>query len=313
MNKTKKLTTGAMLLAIIGAAMIIDRQLSYAFTTFIVLLVPIVIATYASMYKVSDGLLLCVGLLVFTVLFGSLTTYIYMPISIIVGMAVSIAIEKGFDRRKINFVAIITYVIAEVLVVYTIMPLLGVSVSSQISSYVEAFNQMVKYSGMEASINSLIGNLSSLMAVMLVVSTVLTGILEGFLTSLLTAFVLKRFNIKDIGLSSPLDIKMPVWLAYTLMLLTCLFMFVNNGNIENETIKYIILALSTVASLILAYYGYFFVILYIRKMGAKINIFLVVLAIILLFPLSYIILIVVGFLYGSGPLRKIIEISNEKK
>ena len=307
MNKTKKLTTGAMLLAIIGAAMIIDRQLSYAFTNFIVLLVPIVIATYSTMYKVSDGILLCVGLLAFTVLFGSLTTYIYMPISIIVGVAVAVAIVKGFDRRKINFVAIITYTIAEILVVYAIMPLLGVSVSSQINNYIEAFDQMVKYSGMETTINSLIGNLSSLMAVMLVASTVLMGILEGFLTSLLTAFVLKRFNIKDIGLNSPLDIKMPVWLAYTLMILTCLYMFVSNGAIENETIKYIVLALSVVASLILVYYGYFFVILYIRKMKMKINIFLVILAIILLLPLSYIILIVVGFLYGSGPLRKIIE------
>ena len=307
MNKTKKLTSGAMLLAIIGAAMIIDRQLSYAFTNFIVLLVPIVIATYSTMYKVSDGILLCVGLLAFTVLFGSLTTYIYMPISIIVGVAVAVAIVKGFDRRKINFVAIITYTIAEILVVYAIMPLLGVSVSSQINNYIEAFDQMVKYSGMETTINSLIGNLSSLMAVMLVASTVLMGILEGFLTSLLTAFVLKRFNIKDIGLNSPLDIKMPVWLAYTLMILTCLYMFVSNGVIENETIKYIVLALSVVASLILVYYGYFFVILYIRKMKMKINIFLVILAIILLFPLSYIILIVVGFLYGSGPLRKIIE------
>ena len=307
MNKTKKLTIGAMLLAIIGAAMIIDRQLSYAFTNFIVLLVPIVIATYSTMYKVSDGLMLCIGLVVFTILFGSLTTYIYMPISIIVGVAVAVAIDKGFDRRKINFVAIITYTIAEVLVVYVIMPLLGVSVSSQINSYIEAFNQMITYSGIETTINSLIGNLSSLMAVLLVATTVLMGILEGFLTSLLTAFVLKKFNIKDIGLNSPLDIKMPVWLAYTLMILTCLYMFVSSGSIENETIKYIVLALSAVASLILAYYGYFFVILYIRKMKMKINIFLVILAIILLLPLSYIILIVVGFLYGSGPLRKIIE------
>ena len=307
MNKTKKLTTGAMLLAIIGAAMIIDRQLSYAFTNFIVLLVPIVIATYSTMYKVSDGILLCVGLLAFTVLFGSLTTYIYMPISIIVGVAVSIAIAKGFDRRKINFVAIITYTVAEVLVVYAIMPLLGVSVSSQISSYIETFNQMIKNFHMEASVYSTIGNLNSLMAIILVASTVLVGILEGFLTSLLTAFILKRFNIKDIGLNSPLDIKMPVWLSYTLMALTCLFMFVSNGGIENETIKYIFLVVSVVASLILAYYGYFFVILYIKKMNIKVNVFLVILAIFFLFPLSYIILIVVGFLYGSGPLRKILE------
>ncbi len=304
MNKTKKLTTGAMLLAIIGALMIIDRQLSYILTTYIVLLIPVVIAAYSTMYKISDGLMLCVGLLAFTILFGSLTTYIYMPISIIVGLAVSFAISKNLDRRKISLVAIIVYIIAEVAVTYVVMPILGVSVNNQIASYSEAFNEMVKYTGL-SSVSTVIGDVSSFILVVFVATVILTGLLEGFLTSLLTAFVLKRFKIKEIGLNSPLDIKMPVPVAYGLMIMTCLYMFI--GNINNETLKYIILCLSAIASFALVYYGYFFVILYIRKRGIKINIFLVVLAIILLFPLSYIILVVVGFLYGSGPLRKIIE------
>ena len=36
MNKTKKLTTGAMLLAIVGALMLLDRQFSYLFDVYIV-------------------------------------------------------------------------------------------------------------------------------------------------------------------------------------------------------------------------------------------------------------------------------------
>lgn len=308
MNKTKRLTTGAMLLAIIGAFMIIDRQLSYIFTTYIVLLIPVVIAAYSTMYKLSDGLMLCIGLLAFTVLFGSLTTYIYMPISIIVGMVVSLAISKNMDRRKITLITIIVYILAEVLVAYIVKPIIGVSVVSQIDSYTEAFNEMVKYTesaGLGSSISTAISDVSSFIMVVFVSTIILTGFLEGFLTSLLTAFVLKRFKIKEIGLNSPLDIKMPLPVAYGLMIVTCLYMFV--GYINNETLKYAVLCLSVIASFALVYYGYFFVILYLRKTGSKINILLVVLAIVLLFPLSYIILIVVGFLYGSGPLRRIIE------
>ncbi len=307
MNKTKKLTTGAMLLAIIGAFMIIDRQLSYTFTYFIVLLIPIVIAAYSTMYSIKEGMMICVGLLAFTVLFGSIATYIYMPVSIIVGLVNSYAISKGFDRRKVNIISMIIYVIAEILVVYLISPLLGMPVSSEIASYVETFNELSEKMGMAATFNSLIGDVYSLIVVGLVFSTIVTGLIEGFLTGLLTAFVLKRFKIKEIGLNSPLDIKMPVWLAYTLMALSCLYMFALNSFIDNEIIKYVLLSISIFASMVLAYYGYFFVILYIKKSGRKVNIFLIILAIVLLMPLSYIILIVVGFLYGSGPLRKIIE------
>ena len=71
MNKTKKLTHGAMLLAIIGAAMLIDRQLSFLFENFIFMAVPVIIIIYSTMYTVGDGGILCFGVLVMGILFGS--------------------------------------------------------------------------------------------------------------------------------------------------------------------------------------------------------------------------------------------------
>ena len=319
MNKTKKLTQGAMLLAIIGALMLIDRQLSFMFSELILLGAPIVIAIYSTMYSIKDSIPLCVGLLALAILFGYLTTYIYMPISVVVGLAVSYAIKKGYDRRKINIVAAIVYVIAEVVVVFLISPLLGISVANQIEALNVSFNEIATMSGMSFILSSF-NNLSLFLLVMLVVSTILMGVMEGYLTGLLVSILLKRLKIKDIGFKSALDIKMPVYMAYILIFFTaCSFIILRIPDLRTnyEALTYIILCLSSVASLILAYYGYLFVNIYFSMRYKKRSGLLVFLLVVFLFPFSYIILIVVGFLYGAGPLRKYLENSiinkDEKK
>ena len=289
--------------------MLLDRQLSYFFSTIILLLIPVVIAVYSTMYSIKEGGMLCVGLVVLTILFGYLTTYIYMPISIIVGLAVSYGIKKGFDRRKLNIISMFIYIVAELLVAFVISPIFGISVASQLESITTTFNQMMELYG-ATSISSMFSNMSSLILICFVASTVLMGLLEGYLTGLLTTFVLKRMKIKDIAIKSPLDIKIPVYLSYVLLVfsaLSTILMKIPNFETNYSTITYIAMCLSAVSSLVLAYYGYLFIIIYTNARLGRNRIMLVFLAIILLFPLSYLILIVVGFLYGAGPLRTYLE------
>ena len=319
MNKTKKLTQGAMLLAIIGALMLIDRQLSFMFNDLILLSVPIVIAIFSTMYTLKDGLPLCVGLLAMTILFGYLTTYIYMPISIIVGIAVSFSIKKNFDRRKISVIASIVYVIAEILVAFIILPLFGTSVKSRIDTLYLTYEEMMKVSGLSAA-GFTFNNVSLFLLIMFVASTILMGIMEGYLTGLLVTLLLKRLKIKDIGFKSAFDIKMPVYMAYILIFLTsCSFIVLKIPDFKTnyEVLTYIIICLSSLASLVLAYYGYLFANIYYSKKYKRKNNLIVLLFTIFLFPFSYVVLIVLGFLYGSGPLRKYLEncynVDNEKK
>lgn len=310
MNKTKKLTQGAMLLAIIGALMIIDRQLSFIFSTYILLIIPVVIGIYGVMYELKDALTMCVGLLVIGILFGTLSTYIYIPIDIIVGTCLCLAIKKGMDRRRINLIISIVYIISEVLVAFVVFPLCGVSISSQLASIQEMINVMISTTGMTAQFNATFTNLNSLLIVLFIVSVILTGLLEGYLTGILTVLLLKKLKIKNIGINSPLDIKMPVYLAYVLMALVAVSLFILKvpGLQENyATLVYTIMCLSCIASLVLAYYGYLFIIIYTSIRFGNKNGLIVFLACILLFPLSYIMLIVVGFLYGAGPLRIYLE------
>lgn len=304
MNKTRKLTQGAMLLAIIGAAMLIDRQLSFFFTEFILLLAPIVIIIYSCMYTVKDGAILSVCLMILTILFGSLSSYIYMPIGMIVGLGFGLGVNRNLDRRKLNYIAIILYIIGEVIATFIIYPLLGLNVAEQVSEIGTALND----AGLLTAVESLNLNISTFLITIYIASTIITGILEGYLTCLLSTLLLKRLKIKNIGISSILDIKISPIASYILFGLSVLT-FINFPVIfkNNEMLIYIIMCVSIMASLVLAYYGYIFLLVYLRISFGKKALIFVILFIFLLFPLSYFVLVIVGFLYGSGPFRSKLE------
>lgn len=209
-------------------------------------------------------------------------------------------------------ISIAVFVLSELLITFLVSPLLGVSVDTQLKAMEVTFNEMSNVAGVSGAMNAVVGNLGTFLLVVFIFSTMLTGVLEGYLISFMTVFVLKRMKIKNIGYNSALDIRMPEWLAYVLLLFTSSLMFMNVPILmKSEFVKYSLMCLGVFSSLILFYYGYLFMIIYLKKKGGRVNIFLLLLGIFILMPFSYIILLVVGFLYGSGPLRRKLE--NEKE
>lgn len=304
MNKTKKLTQGAMLLAIVGALMLIDRQLSFLFEDVIILAIPVVITIYSAMYTIKDGSILCVGLIALAILFGSLNTYMYMPIAIVVGLGVSYAVKKDMDRRRITAMAMLLYIIGEIFIIYAVSPLLGIDIASQVASITETLEEM----NMMTAINETLSSPGTFILIIFFVSTVLLGMMEGYLTAILTAFILKRLKIKDIGLSSIFDIKLSKTAAYILLALSAVI-FSNAFGLggKNEIFIYILYAISCVASIILFYFGYLFCCMYMRLRVGRKSVFMLILVIVFMFPFSYFALMIMGFLYGAGPLREKIE------
>ena len=313
MNKNiKKLTTGAVLLAIIGVLMLIDMWTSYLFTDIVILLIPVVIIMYSCMYKVTDGLILSFGIVVIGILCGSVYSYAYMPLCILVGIGYAIGVKRNLDRRTLLILTIIVFIIGEVLLSYVIFPMLGLmnpaeEVGTMMSQFTDVLNQSAKMSGAQFSMDeymaSIGGSLQPLFTIVYVISTILLGVLDGVLTHLLSMILLKRFKIKDLGRISLYDMKPNIIFTYIAMALV--FGAFLSGKIADEKIKYLLLALGVVGAMFLMYYGFIFMILWgnlvMNRRGLTI-----VLSIVLMFfaPFG---LVLIGFLYGSGPLRKLLE------
>lgn len=308
MNQTKKLTQGAMMLAICGALILIDRMSAYWFSELIVLMMPVVIIMYSAMHSIKDGAILSIGLAIISFLLGNFRFIylIYVPVGILTGLAYSFGLSRNMDKRSLLFIAILTYVAGEIIATFIVYPLLGFPIAQMITEYREAINGAGSMFGLDyASVFSLAGiDFNKMIIILYIVSTIIMGAMEGVLIHLLAVFLLKRFKIKDLGNMNIFDIKPNKTLAYLSMF--AMFSLFLLNKIENETLYYVIITIVVIAGMILVYYGYLFTILYgVIVLRRNVGSFLVLLAFII--PVFLVLLMLVGFLYGAGPLRKYLE------
>lgn len=308
MNQTKKITQGAMMLAILGALILVDRITSYLFTELIVLIVPVIVIMYSAMNTFKDGLVLSGGIVIMSFILGNfnMVYLIYTPVGIVTGLVYAYGLSKNKDKRTLMLSAMATYIVGEIISYYVISPLMGISIASMVASYKESLSQIQNVSGMDymTALATLGINFDKYILVILLISTILMGLMEGLLIHLLSVFMLKRFKIKDIGSISLWDAKPNPVVAY--LSFFSLFLIYFGRFIPNETIYYTLLSLGVIGSMVLIYYAYLFCMLFgAIVLKKRIGGFFVILC--FFFPPLMILLIILGFLYGSGPLRAYLE------
>lgn len=291
-----------MLLALAGALMLIDRQLSFMLETFLLLIYPVVIIVYSSMYDLKDGAVLSFGLLVIGFLFGSLTTHIYLPLAIILGIGYSYGVKKQFSKQQLLLVAVCLFILGEVLITFAIQPLLGLSIEQQLATLDEMMAAYTEAIGVQ----SMGINLSLVMKASFVFAIFLVGLMEGFIVHMFAIMMLRRFKIKDIGSISVAELKISPLLAY--LSFVALFGIFFAQKFESNENLFVILTICYMAgAVILIYNGYLFMLVYGRVVMQKNISLILILGIILLFPFSLFILIFLGFFYGAGPLERYLE------
>ena len=315
MNQTKKITQGAMMLAIMGALIIIDRMTGYFFDYFVVLIVPMIIILYSSMNTLKDGMILSVGIMIIAFLLGNFqfTYLIYVPVGILTGIVYSIGMKKNLDKQTLLFLAIMVYVVGEIIASFVVYPVLGFPVATMIAQYKTAMQEAGSISGIsyETIFTSAGLDFDKILVVIYVFSTIVMGAMEGVLIHLLSVFLLKRFKIADLGRVNIWDLKPNPVLAYVSFLST--FLFFVNRYVNNQIFYYASMTIALLGTMILLYYGYLFVILYgVIVLRRNIGSFFILLAFFV--PVLLIALMILGFLYGSGPLRRYLEskIPNQK-
>ena len=296
------------MLAICGALILIDRMSAYWFSELIVLMMPVVIIIYSAMHSIKDGTILSIGLAIISFLLGNFRFIylIYVPVGVLTGLAYSFGLSRNMDKRNLLFIAILTYVTGEIIATFIVYPLLGFPIAQMILEYKNVLNDTGSIIGINyASIFSLVGfDFNRTIIILYIASTIIIGVMEGVLIHLLAVFLLKRFKIKDLGNMNIFDIKPNKTLAYLSMF--SMFSIFLLSKIENEILYYVIITIVIIAGMILVYYGYLFTILYgVIVLRRNVGSFFVLIAFII--PVFLILLILAGFLYGAGPLRKYLE------
>ncbi|MCR5300003.1 MAG: YybS family protein [Erysipelotrichaceae bacterium] len=304
MNSTRKITYGSMLLAILGAVMALDRYVfALAVDELIFLLQAVIIILYACKYTWKDGVYLSFGVAVLTFLFGGLMSYLYCPLAIVGGLVYSYGVIKDWTRTKLLLITIILFVFSEFILTLLVIPLFGQSVEQL-------------YAEMEAIMQASFANLPqgylpanfipALLPIVYSLSIVLMGIMEAVLVHLLTVILLRRFRIREIRTMPLKDIRIKPVVGYLLIAPLIVTMFVNRGAAEMNAVQIAMTSVSLVAAISLYVLGIIFISLYGRFVLGRSLVFVAVL-LSLFIPIFMLVVIMIGFLYASGPFQRLLE------
>ena len=310
MKSTKEITTGAMLLAIFGAVLLIDRYLSFMFTEIICLAAPVVIIIFGNMYNFKDGVIFSIALLLISIVLSpNVYSYFYIAIGAIVADIYNFLCDKGANPSALLLFTAIIFVIADICYMFVISPLLLHETFDQyVATLLESINQILPeeflgtFESMGLSFDQLLRSIG-------LASFVLTGLMEGVIVHLISSLLLKRFNIKpQTNVNHILQLKpVPAYILFG-----CSALILAYPYIKNPTLASIFVIVGAISLFVLAYYGYIYFLMFLRVRYNKNYGLLVILAIVFLFPISVYILFFTGFLYGAGPLKRYLIVERKK-
>ena len=303
MKETKKITMGAMLLALIGAVLVFNQLFAYLFDELLFLLYAVCIIIYATKYTLKDGMILSFGIVIITLLLGSVYSYVYMPLGIIAGITYSYGIKKDFDRSRLLILEIVIFIIGELAITLVVLPIFGIDFFKEMNLMIEGMKGTLIDSGVWDIIGDVMNNM---IVIVIIFSIMFMGVMEGILIHLLAIFLLKRFKIKDIKIVHLFALKIKPVFAYLAMAAVFLVFGINYFK-TNTLLLYTTTTIALLGGFCLVAMGYIFLIVYGSIVLGKNIALYVILFTFLFFPYSLLVIMILGFLYGSGPLRRYIE------
>lgn len=189
----RKLTDGAMMLAIIGAVMLLDRQMAGAVSGTVLYLFPLPMVFYAAKYGFRDSLAVLGALFALLFMLGTPQSIFYVGFEAIIGTVYGAGIHAGTDNRRILIRTILLSVLLEITALFVFAAFFGYDINTELAEYKALFENMMAATGsglvMTESMDGLLRNV-------FIISIVLTGILEGLITHFISRMMLKRLHIK---------------------------------------------------------------------------------------------------------------------
>ena len=310
MKNTKEITTGAMLLAIYGAVLLIDRQLSFLLTEVLVLVGPVLIIVFGNMYNFKDGIIFSIALLLISMIVSpSVYSYFYLILGSIIGNIYNFLLQKRINTKILLLIISGLFILADICYMFIISPML---LNETFDQFIVQAGEMTKYL-LGSNLNlflSLIGMTFDQFCQTISFTTIMVvGIAEGLIVHLLSLLLLKRFKINaNINGAQILDLKpVPAYILFALSALQFALPYINNDMAVS-----ICYSVSNISTFVLIYYGYIYCLIFLRVRYKKNYTFLLIIGILFLLPLSIFMLFFIGFLYGTGPLRKFLVVERKE-
>lgn len=210
-QNVRKITDGAMMAAIIGVLLLINRQTAGLLENMLLFAFPLPMVFYGARYGWKNSWMLFTAVMILTFIIGTPTTWFYVATESLIGMVYGCGIYHHVSTQKIVIRTLILAVIVNVISILILSSFFGFDINGEVQAYEDAFNKALSAAGRSVPANM---NLHNMLRTMIVVATVFTGIFEGLATHLLSRLLLKRLHFPLEPIKPLSEYFPPKWSGY---------------------------------------------------------------------------------------------------
>lgn len=296
----RKITDGAMMIAIVGAILLMDRQLAGTLSSFLLFLFPLPMVFYSARYGFRSSGMVLGALLALVFILGTPQSIFFVGAESVIGTVYGSGIHKGTDNRRIMLRTLFLAGVVELLAMVVFASFFGYDITAEIKEYTAIIDQISNESGYTLPIS--FTNENSLRN-LLVISAVLTGVLEGMVTHLVSRLMLKRLRF-TVPKSVPLSQYHPAkWTGYLAFFAVCAYYYSIARPFGDAIYQTAFQAAGTLGLIYLIGFGILAVMILLPRRFPGIGGW-IILIVILLFVFMAMALMITGFLYITTDLHE---------
>lgn len=210
MNSTRKITEGAMMAAIIGALLILNRQTANFIDFAMFWIVPLPVVLYTAKYGIKNAMMLVVSVIVIAIIAGMPSALYYSVMGSILGLFLGEAVQKQKQQGTLLLISCIVSIASTFIGMFVFASILGYNLMDETTMMVSIVSETLESLGMADQLQSLI----EFIPILVMMSLVFSALIEGVLVYLLSYIVLHRMKIKMTPMKPISQIQLPSMWGY---------------------------------------------------------------------------------------------------
>ena len=302
-TKTQELTYGAMIVAIFGVMLLINRQTGGFFSGILMFVYPIPMVAFAARYGLKDSVAVFVCTVLIAFLFGTFTAVFYAISGSFIGMVYGSCIFAKRDMNRTLILIMVLSAAAELIATVALATLSGIDINTDIMAMQESMNAMFAQAGLDTAS----GILSfDYLRRMYIISTGFLGAMEGLVVYYLSLLILRKLRYpiqKPMPLTQYYPSRISGFIAFAL---TFVYSYTVARPLSNETAQNILQSAGICGVIYLIFFGYIALLMFFRVYVRLPKALGMLLTLFLCLAISYV-PILMGFAYISAGFHEALD------
>jgi len=261
-KQVRPITEGAMMLAIIGVLLLLNRMTGQTLIGFLVFILPLPSIFYIAKYGFKQGLVLSFAILLFPILIGDFVALFYVGTAIVVGLAYGYGVYKDKDNGWLILVTAFFTLISLFFETYLLAAFVGEDLIGEFTIIIQMLMDSLAATGTAIPPNFMTIAMSILPLMLIGMS-----LAQAVATHIIAIILLQRLKIKTRKMKPIFELIIPRRFAY----LFAIGIFTNLGLTltTNETLQIILTNIYMISTMAFCTDAFIFILIFAKLSGKR--------------------------------------------